>query len=192
MGDISYISRSHLVFLQGKVNGALYIAGVVKLMILPFLRQKCDVCLHQDNVHPHTAAAMQRDLHGVQQLPWPARSPDLSPIEHIWEKMKRELPEHATTIAELRQRVQDAWDNLTQDDIRHFHDCLYERIHACITAREKYTLYLFDCLGTPYCEIVIIYSYNDKLPVKSIFNTMNLSLKVIKFFPVMDIIIKRG
>ena len=36
--------------------------------------------------------------------------------------MKRELSlsqEPAITIAELRQRVQDAWDNLSQDDIRH-------------------------------------------------------------------------
>ena len=52
--------------------------------------------------------------------------------------MKRELtlsPETARTIAELRQRVQDAWENLSQDDIRHFYDRLHDRIHACITAR---------------------------------------------------------
>ena len=47
-------------------------------------------------------------------------TPDLSPIEHIWDMMKRELtlsPEPATIIAELRQQVQDAWDSLLQDDI---------------------------------------------------------------------------
>ena len=36
--------------------------------------------------------------------------------------VKRELilsPESATIIVELRQRVQDAWENLSQDDIRH-------------------------------------------------------------------------
>ena len=54
------------------------------------------------------AAAAQRALRGVQQLIWPARSPDLSRIEHVWDIMKRELlltPEPATTIAELRQRT---------------------------------------------------------------------------------------
>ena len=52
--------------------------------------------------------------------------------------MKRELtpsPERATTISELRQRVQDAWDNVSQDDIRHLYDRLRVRILACVAAR---------------------------------------------------------
>ena len=70
----------------------------------------------QDNASPHIAAATQRALHGVQQLPWPARSPDLSPIECVCDMMKRELtlsPEPAITITKLRQRLQDAWDHLS-------------------------------------------------------------------------------
>ena len=59
------------------------------------------------------AAVTQRALRGVQQLPWTARSLDLSPTEHVWDMMKREItrsPDPATTIAELRKRVQDVWD----------------------------------------------------------------------------------
>ena len=62
--------------------------------------------LQQDNARPHSAAATQHALRGVQQLPWPARSSDRAPIEHVWDMMKRELtlsPEPATTIAELQQ-----------------------------------------------------------------------------------------
>ena len=76
----------------------------------------------QDNACPHTATAIQRALCGIEQLPWPARSPDLLSIQHVWDMMKRELtpsPEPATTTAELQQWVQDALDNLSQDDIRH-------------------------------------------------------------------------
>ena len=56
------------------------------------------------------AAAMQHTLCGVQKLLWPATSPDLSPIKHVWYMMKRELtlsPEPAKTIAKLQQQVQD-------------------------------------------------------------------------------------
>ena len=63
----------------------------------------------------HSAVTTQRALRGVQQLSWPARSLDFSPIERVWDMMKRELnfsPDPATTIAELRQWVQDIWDNL--------------------------------------------------------------------------------
>ena len=65
-GAISYNSRSHFVFLQGKVNSVRYIAQVVTPMLLPFLRQECDVIIQQDNARPHTAAATQRALRGVQ------------------------------------------------------------------------------------------------------------------------------
>ena len=43
-------------------------------------------------------------------------------------------------MAELRQ-VQDGWNRLSQDDIRHIYDHLHGRIHTCIPARRGYTLY---------------------------------------------------
>ena len=105
----------------------------------------------QDNARPHTADAIQRALRGVQ-LPWPARAPDLSPVQHVWDTMKRELilsPESATTSAELRQRVQDAWDMLSQDDIPHFCDSLHARIHAYIAAREWRILCIYVTVWVP-------------------------------------------
>ena len=119
-GAISYSLRSHLVFLQGKVNSARYIAQVDNIMLPPFLRQEGDVLFQQVNACSHMAAVMQRAFHGVQQLPWPVRAPDLSPIKYIWDMKKQELtlsPEPATTITELQQWMQDAWDSLLQDDI---------------------------------------------------------------------------
>ena len=93
---------------------------------------------HQDNEHQHTAAATSV-LQGIQELLWPARTPDLLPIEYIWGMMKQELTlsrEPATTIAKLRQWVQDSWDDLSQDDNRHLYDRLHVRIHARVAARE--------------------------------------------------------
>ena len=52
--------------------------------------------------------------------------------------MKRELilsPGPATTIVELRQQVQNAWDSLSQNDIRHLYDRLHARIYACVAAK---------------------------------------------------------
>ena len=46
-----------LVFLQDKVNNSRYIAQVVNLVLLPFLRQEGDVLFQQDNARQHKAAA---------------------------------------------------------------------------------------------------------------------------------------
>jgi len=48
--------------------------------------------LMHDNV-PHVAEVCQQFLHyeGIDAMGWPARSPDLNPIEHIWDIMSRSI-----------------------------------------------------------------------------------------------------
>ena len=62
---------------------------------------------------------------------------------------------YSVQMAKLRQQVQDAWDNLPQDDIRHLYDCLHARIHACIAVIGGYIVYCCDFLGIPYCDMCV-------------------------------------
>uniref|UniRef100_A0A3B4YLD4 Tc1-like transposase DDE domain-containing protein n=1 Tax=Seriola lalandi dorsalis TaxID=1841481 RepID=A0A3B4YLD4_SERLL len=41
------------------------------------------------------AAAVREflDAEGVQQMPWPASSPDMKPIEHAWDALGRVIKE---------------------------------------------------------------------------------------------------
>ncbi|GFX98452.1 transposable element Tc1 transposase [Trichonephila clavipes] len=55
----------------------------------PFLNGLPGAIFQQDNAHPHTARVAQDFLRHFQTLPWPARSPDLSPVEHVWDQLKR-------------------------------------------------------------------------------------------------------
>ena len=132
-------------------------------MLLPFLRQE-NMCFFSKTTHVHIRLIPRNVLFVVyKNCPVHHDPPDLSPIEHLWDMMQRELslsPEPATTIAELRQRVQDAWDNLSQDDIRHLYEYLHARLHAFVATRGGYTAYLCDCLDTPYCEMYISVGLN--------------------------------
>ncbi|GFX10441.1 HTH_Tnp_Tc3_2 domain-containing protein [Trichonephila clavipes] len=51
----------------------------------PFLNGLPGAIFQQDNARPHTARVAQDFLDHFQTLPWPARSPDLSPVGHVWD-----------------------------------------------------------------------------------------------------------
>ncbi|GFW03515.1 uncharacterized protein TNCV_3020271 [Trichonephila clavipes] len=66
-------------------------------------------------------------------LPWPARSPDLSPVEHMWDKLKRQMPS-CHSVHDLELAVQDLWAHLPQDSIRCLINSMPDRVVACIAA----------------------------------------------------------
>ncbi|GBO08347.1 hypothetical protein AVEN_229903-1 [Araneus ventricosus] len=88
----------------------------------------------QNNACPYTTVVTQHDLQSVDMLPWPARSPDLSPIEHVWDIIGRQLQRHpqpALTAPVLTDQVQQAWNSIPQTDIWHL---TTQCMHVCMLA----------------------------------------------------------
>ncbi|CAJ0948662.1 unnamed protein product [Ranitomeya imitator] len=56
---------------------------------------------YTENDRPHVAGVCQQFLQdeGIEAMDWPARSPDLNPIEHIWDIMSRTI--HQAVIWEI-------------------------------------------------------------------------------------------
>ncbi|GFU96847.1 HTH_Tnp_Tc3_2 domain-containing protein [Trichonephila clavipes] len=87
-GAISWDTRSSLVVLQGTLTARRYVDDILTPIVLPMLSSRPGAIYQQDNARPHTARLSQQCLQGYHFLPWPARSPDLSPIEHVWTRWK--------------------------------------------------------------------------------------------------------
>ncbi|KIJ15274.1 hypothetical protein PAXINDRAFT_40169, partial [Paxillus involutus ATCC 200175] len=70
-----------------------------------------------DNDPRHTSRKTKNwsEDHDYEVMVWPAQSPDLNPIEHLWFILKRRLaeyPEPPKGIAELWERVEREWEGI--------------------------------------------------------------------------------
>lgn len=94
-GGICMGARTELrVIENGSLTAARYITEVLEELVMPFAPFIGDgfVFMH-DNARPHTAAIVSEYLRTVEinVMGWPARSPDLNPIEHVWDKLGRQI-----------------------------------------------------------------------------------------------------
>jgi transposase len=103
--------------------------------------------LVMDSDPKHTAGSTVSALQsaGVEFIPksdWPARSPDLNPIEHVWAQIKRivrkERPKSQYT---LKSTVRREWDDLALPFIHNLVESMPSRLKAVIKRRGARTKY---------------------------------------------------
>ena len=79
---------------------------------------------------------------GVETLKWPANSPDLNPIEHLWDHLKREFPGSTSRNEEvLFARVRETWQQISPQIVRNLVDSMPRRLEAVIKAKGGNTKY---------------------------------------------------
>lgn len=77
-------------------------------------------------------------------LDWPAQSPDLNPIEHLWAHLKKQLANHDEApvgMNELWLRVEAEWDKIKKETCIDLIRSMPRRVAAVLKAKVKYTNY---------------------------------------------------
>ncbi|GFW89227.1 transposable element Tcb1 transposase [Trichonephila clavipes] len=88
----AYDSRSTLIVMRGTLTDQRYVDDILRPHVGPFLNGLPWSIFQQDNAHPHTERVAQDFLRHFQTLSLPVRSPNLSPVEHVWDHLKRQMP----------------------------------------------------------------------------------------------------
>ena len=142
---ISVAGRTDLVRVQGNLTAVRYRDEILQPHLLPAINVNREI-FQQDNARPHVARVTADFLanNNVNVLPWPSKSPDLNPIEHLWDQLDRRLrrrQHQPHTLQQLMAALQDEWRRIPQRRIRRLIRSMPRRCLAVIAAGGGHTRY---------------------------------------------------
>jgi transposase len=135
--------------IEGKMNAEMY-CGILERQLLETMeyygKSPSDTIFQQDNDPKHTSKMAQRwfEEHGIEVMRWPAQSPDLNPIEHLWHYLKQRLDEYEYPPQgqeELWERVDREWNKIDKSVCQNLIESMPRRLEAVIKAKGGYTKY---------------------------------------------------
>ncbi|GFX85145.1 transposable element Tcb2 transposase [Trichonephila clavipes] len=147
-GGIMLGSRTDLhIFNAGSVNGTRYCNEI----LLPYVRlfkgaMGLQFLFMDDNAPCHRTVAAEQLLESedIERMDWPARSPDLNPIENLWDFLGRRLAARTlppVTIRELGLALQDELAALPQQLIDTLILSMGRRCETCLAVRGDHISY---------------------------------------------------
>ena len=100
----------------------------------------------QDNDPKHTSKQADQWFsdNNIEVMEWPPQSPDLSPIEHLWVHIKRQMNTYETPpkgVFELWDRVAKEWNKITPETCQNLIESMPRRLEAVIKAKGGHTKY---------------------------------------------------
>ena len=163
--------RPSVLFVNGTLDAQKYRQDILARHVLPFIRAYGGT-FEQDNARPHVARDNMDYLrrHNNDVLPWPALSPDLSPIEHLGDQLDRRVrkrQQQPQKFDHLQAALTEEWQRIPQVSINRLVASMRRRCVAVINGRGSFTRY--------FCEksnkgCVTSYSLVQKVDVISAFS----------------------
>ena len=148
-GCLSHDDKMDLVTIQGRLTGERYIQDVLKLVVVPYFENHplaTRPVYVDDNARPHRSRAVTTYLqaNAIETLPWPARSPDLNPLEHIWDILGHQIQKMDSppqTLDELEAALHREWQQLTIHQIQRLTGGMRHKVEAVIRTHGGFTRY---------------------------------------------------
>ena len=146
-GIIAQGKMDLLVIDNGTLTALRYVNEILDAYVRPYAGAVGEnFILMDDNARAHRAHITDQYLEQatIVRMEWPARSPDLNPIEHAWDMLQTAVsscPVQPASVQELRQALLEEWDQIPQYKIRRLISSMRRRCQAVIEARGHHTHY---------------------------------------------------
>ena len=144
---ISWAHKSAMVVVDGTLTGQEYRDQILKETVIPFGLQSVGpgFIFQDDNAPPHRYAvtsAFHEEHLDYTHLQWPSRSPDLNPIEQLWDQLGRAIARrNVQSRADLIPVVMEEWDAIPQYRVRRLFRSMRSRCDCVIAAEGGATRY---------------------------------------------------
>lgn len=121
---ISFNGNTLISFTSNRMNSEDY-QEVLNEFMLPVIHEYCgsEAEFQQDNASIHSSKSTKNWLRDnrINVMEWPARSPDLNPIENAWADLSRNVYRNGRqfrSIPELKSAIESEWSKLDQTKIQ--------------------------------------------------------------------------
>ncbi|KAA8492385.1 Transposable element Tc1 transposase [Porphyridium purpureum] len=152
-GTMLWHGLSTLHRVQGSQNAERYRQVMLNVMVpwaleLPWRLDQpdCPFIFQQDNAPGHAALSTRElfDTVGIALLDWPARSPDLNPVENLWAIVSRRVHWQRRQFMRLDDMlpvIYDCWRTEAPKYVEALFESMPRRLQACIDAGGRQTKY---------------------------------------------------
>ena len=131
---ISSRGSSEFVFLEGKQNSSKYIETLDQYWFLLCDKFRNDAVIFQNHTSKKDWQSFLQERN-LKVLKWPARSPDLNPIENMQGLLARKVYSNGkqySSVQELKEALNKACKELDEKSLKPFLDSLKNRVEELI------------------------------------------------------------